>query len=91
MESIEVTILGQNYLLKGDVSKEYMRQLAEFVDTRIREVYRRSPGTTPLKASILTALLLADELHKVRKEHASVKQSIKKIEIGAESLLNLVD
>jgi len=91
MESIEVTILGQNYLLKGDVSKEYMRQLAEFVDTRIREVYRRSPGTTPLKASILTALLLSDELHKVRKEHASVKQSIKKIEIGAESLLNLVD
>lgn len=91
MESIEVTILGQNYLLKGDVSKEYMRQLAEFVDTRIREVYRRSPGTTPLKASILTALMLSDELHRVRKEHASVKQSIRKIESGAESLLNLID
>jgi cell division protein ZapA len=91
MESIEVTILGQNYLLKGDVSKDYMRHLAEFVDTRIREVYRRSPGTTPLKASILTALMLADELHKVRKEHASAKQSIKQFEIGAESLLNLID
>ncbi len=91
MESIEVTILGQNYLLKGDVSKDYMRQIAEFVDTRIREVYRRSPGTTPLKASILTALMLADELHKVRKEHASAKQSIQKFEIGAESLLNLID
>jgi len=91
MESIEVTILGQNYLLKGDVSKDYMRQLAQFVDGRIREVYRRSPGTTPLKASILTALMLSDELHKVRREHASVKQSIEKIEMGAESLLNLID
>ena len=91
MESIEVTILGQNYLLKGDVSKDYMRQLAEFVDTRIREVYRRSPGTTPLKSSILTALMLADELHKVSREHASAKQSIKKIELGAESLLSLID
>ncbi|MGO9380424.1 MAG: cell division protein ZapA [Dissulfurispiraceae bacterium] len=91
MESIEVTILGQNYLLKGDVSKEYMQQLVDFVDGRIREVYRRSPGTTPLKASILTALMLSDELHKVRRENASVKQSIQKIEIGAESLLNLID
>jgi cell division protein ZapA len=91
MESIEVTILGQNYLLKGDVSKDHMRQLAEFVDTRIREVYRRSPGTTPLKASILTALMLADELYKVRTEYASAKQSIKTFEIGTESLLNLID
>ena len=68
-----------------------MRQLAAFVDTKIREVYRRSPGTTPLKASILTALMLADDLDKVRREHASAKQSIKNIEIDAESLLNLID
>ncbi|HMK59643.1 MAG TPA: cell division protein ZapA [Dissulfurispiraceae bacterium] len=91
MESIEVTILGQNYLLKGDVSREYMKQLSEFVDYKIREVFRRSPGTTPLKASILTALMLADELHRIKKDHASVKQSIEKIESGAESLLNLID
>jgi cell division protein ZapA len=91
MERIEVTILGQKYLIKGNNSKEYMRQLADFVDGRIREVYKRSPGTTPLKAAILTAMVLADELHKVRKDHASVTQSIKKIESGAESLLNLID
>jgi cell division protein ZapA (FtsZ GTPase activity inhibitor) len=91
MESIEVTILGQNYRLKGDVSKEHMRQLAEFVDLKIREVYRRMPGTTPLKASILTTLILADELHKIRREHASVKQSISQIELEAESLLNMIE
>ena len=91
MESIEITILGQKYLIKGNDSKEYMRQLADFVDGRIREVYRRSPGTTPLKAAILTALVLSDELHKVRKDYASVTRSIKKIESGAESLLNLMD
>ena len=91
MECVEVTILGQTYLLKGDVSKEYMRQLAEFLDTRIREVYRRSPGTTPLKASILTALILADELHKMKRENVSVKQSITQIELGAESLLNMIE
>lgn len=91
MESIEVSILGQQYLIKGSASKEYMKHLADFVDGRIRDVYRRSPGTTPLKAAILTALVLSDELHQARKAHASVAQSIKKIETGAESLLKMID
>jgi cell division protein ZapA len=91
MERVEITILGQKYLIKGNSSKEYMRQLAEFVDGKIREVYRRSPGTTPLKAAILTTLILSDELHKIRNDHALVTQSIKKIESGTESLLNLID
>ncbi len=91
MESIEVTILGQKYLLKGGPSKEYMQQLADFVDDKIRAVYRRSPGTTPLKAAILTALVLSEELQQAKDAHASVTQSMKKIENGAESLLNLID
>jgi cell division protein ZapA (FtsZ GTPase activity inhibitor) len=91
MESIEVTILGQKYLIKGGSSKEYMKYLSDFVDGKIRDVYRRSPGTTPLKAAILTALVLSDELHQVKEAHASVTESIKKIESGAESLLNLID
>ncbi len=91
MESVEVTILGQKYLIKGAMSKEHIRQLAEFVDSKIREVYRHSPGMTPLKAAILTALMLSEELHKLKQDHASVKQSIEKIENGAESLLNLMD
>jgi cell division protein ZapA len=91
MESLEITILGQKYLIKGNSSKEYMRQLADFVDSKIREVYRRSPGTTPLKAAILTALVLSDELHKIRNDHALVTQSMRKVESGTESLLNLID
>ncbi len=91
MESIEVTILGQKYLLKGGPSKEYMQQLADFVDDKIRDVYRRSPGTTPLKAAILTALVLSEELQQAKDAHASVAQSMKKIESGTESLLNLID
>ncbi|HTZ18328.1 MAG TPA: cell division protein ZapA [Dissulfurispiraceae bacterium] len=91
MERIEVSILGQQYMIKGSASKEYMKYLADFLDGRIRDVYRRSPGTTPLKAAILTALVLSDELHQIKKAHASVAQSIKKIESGAESLLNMID
>ena len=91
MESVEVTILGQRYLIRGNASAEYIRQLAEFVDARIRDVYRNSPGTTPLKASILAALMVSDELHKLSRDHDAVKQRIDAIESGAESLLNIME
>jgi len=91
MESVEVTIIGQRYMIRGNASREYIKQLAEFVDARIRDVYRNSPGTTPLKASILAALMVSDELHKLSRDHDDVKQRIDAIESGAESLLNIME
>ena len=91
MESVEVTIIGQRYMIRGNASREYIRQLAEFVDARIRDVYRNSPGTTPLKASILAALMVSDELYKLSRDHDAVKQRIDAIENGAESLLNIME
>jgi cell division protein ZapA len=91
MESVEVTIIGQRYMIRGNASREYIRQLAEFVDARIKDIYRNSPGTTPLKASILAALMVSDELLKLSRDHDAVKQRIDAIESGAESLLNIME
>lgn len=74
--SVEVYILGQRYSIKGDVSEDYIRKLADYVNDKIREVCERSPGITPLKASILAAITIADELHKLRKEQIEVARSI---------------
>ncbi|UCG77339.1 MAG: cell division protein ZapA [Nitrospirota bacterium] len=64
MGSIEVVILGQRYTIKGDADEEYIRKLADFVDKKMKEVIEAAPNTSPLKASILAALNIADELHK---------------------------
>lgn len=74
--SVEVYILGQRYSIKGDVSEDYIRKLADYVHDKIREVCERSPGITPLKASILAAITIADELHKLREEQIEVARSI---------------
>lgn len=74
--SVEVYILGQRYSIKGDVSEDYIRKLADYVNDKIREVCERSPGITPLKASILAAITIADELHKLREEQIEVARSI---------------
>lgn len=88
MGSIEVTILGQKYTVKGDAHEDYIRKLASFVDERLKEVYNAAPGISPLKASILASLNIADELHKLREAQESIT---KNIEERANALTGLFD
>lgn len=68
----EVFILGQKYILKGEASPQYMDELAQFVDSRIREVLKNSPTISPLKATIIASLNIADELFKIREKEKKI-------------------
>ncbi len=72
MKGIEVYILGQKYLLKGEGSPQYMKELAEFVDSKIREVLKNSPNMPPLKAAIIASLNITDELFKLRDQQKAI-------------------
>ncbi|GBE36772.1 cell division protein ZapA [bacterium BMS3Bbin07] len=88
MGSVEVDILGQRYRIKGDASDEHIQELARFVDERIREIYDKGPNTVPLKAAILAALDIADELYRYRKEQEDLTKGIEK---KTEQLVRLFD
>ena len=88
MGSIEVSILGQKYSIKGEADEDYIKKLAAFVDEKLKEVYNSSPGITPLKASILASLNIADELHKLKEAQESIA---KNIEERANALTGLFD
>jgi len=92
MGNVEVHILGQRYIIKSDSeSSEYLAQLAEFVDGKLKEVYSFAPHITPLKAAILAALNIADELHKIKKDHKLISQSMRSIEDKADTIIKLFD
>ena len=76
MGAVEVYILGQKYTIKGDAPEEYIQQLASYVQDKIKEVYNNSPSITPVKASILAAITIADELHRLRNEQENLTKSI---------------
>jgi len=88
MGSTEVYILGQKYTIKGDAPEEYIREIASFVDKKLKEVHNSIPNITPVKASILAALDIADELFKLRNEQEVMT---KNIEEKAERLASLFD
>lgn len=86
--SVEVYILGQRYSIKGDAPDDYIRKLADYVNDKIKEIYEKSPGITPLKASILAAITIADELHKLKEQQVEITRSI---EEKADALSSLLD
>jgi cell division protein ZapA len=76
MGSVEVIILGQKYTIKGDAPEEYIRKLASYVDSRLKEVNSSVPNVMPVKALILTSLNIADELFRMKTEQEKVTRVI---------------
>lgn len=65
---VEVEIFGQKYLIRGDGDPAYIRQLAEFVDLKMREVHGKLQLSTPGKVAVLAALNITHEFFNIRKE-----------------------
>ena len=74
---VEVEIYGSRYVIKGDAEPEYVRDLARYVDERMRALARKGPASmTPQKLAVLAAFNMADELHKLRKRQQEVDRII---------------
>jgi cell division protein ZapA len=83
-----VQIAGQRYVLRSDGADDDVRELAAFVDARIREVQRqtRAPDTQAL--AVLAALQIAEELFAQRKAHAELR---KKVRDRSQALLHFLE
>jgi cell division protein ZapA len=83
-----VTILGRTFSVQSDEEETYVRQLAAFVDEKMRQV--RSPGDTA-GIAVLVALHIADELHRLRREYAHLVSKIEALSRDIARTLNQSD
>jgi len=67
--TIRVEIYNQTYNIRSDGDSEYLTKLADFVDSRMREIASGTLTVDSLKVAILAALHIADELHRLRQTH----------------------
>ena len=64
---IRVEIYDQVYNLRG-VDADYIMHLAEFVDTKMRNVAEQTSTIDSLRLAVLAALNIADEYHILKKK-----------------------
>ena len=67
--TIRVEIYNQTYNIRSDGDSEYLMQLADFVDGRMREISSGTLTVDSLKVAILAALHIADELHRMKQTY----------------------
>ncbi len=69
--NVRVEIYDQSYHLRGS-DPEYIAQLAEYVDTKMRLISRQAATVDSLRVAVLTALNIADEFHVLKRKYDSV-------------------
>jgi cell division protein ZapA len=63
---IRVNIFGSEYTLIADNNENYVNEIAQYVDDKMREIDRAQSIKSSSKIAILTALNIADELFQER-------------------------
>ncbi|NNE67095.1 MAG: cell division protein ZapA [Pyrinomonadaceae bacterium] len=67
-QSIRVEIYNQTYNIRSDGDNDYILNLAEFVDGKMREISSGTLTVDSLKVAILAALHIADEYQRLKTE-----------------------
>jgi cell division protein ZapA len=74
--SVRVSILGDDYVLRTEASAAHTREVAEHVDRTIRRILSTGTVVETHKAAILAALQITDELFRARGESEQVTGAI---------------
>src|SRR5205807_4077960 len=64
--TIKVEIYDQAYTVRSDGDPEYLKELAEYVDRKMREISSGTLTVDSLKVAILAALHIADEFYQLQ-------------------------
>tara|TARA_X000000368_G_C22993780_1_gene695630 strand:- start:129 stop:437 length:309 start_codon:yes stop_codon:yes gene_type:complete len=86
---VKVTIYGQEYTIKAPADASYIKNIAEYVDGKMREVQEElATPQVPAKVSILAAMNIADELFAEKRDRDQIKGDV---ESKVSSLIEIVE
>jgi cell division protein ZapA len=83
-----VEILGREYRIRGNADEAYVREVARYVDAKLREVSQGTSLPSAERVAILAAMNIADELFQLRR---ASDEEIMSIARKAENLIGLLD
>ena len=86
---VKVTIYGQEYTIKAPADANYIKNIAEYVDGKMREVQDQlATPEVPAKIAILAAMNISDDLFANKRDFEKVKNEV---EGRVSSLIEIVE
>jgi len=63
---VTITIMGEEYTIKGDASPRHLKKVAEYVDDIMYQLAQSNPHMSRHKIAVLASINLADELLRLK-------------------------
>jgi cell division protein ZapA len=77
-ETVKIEIYDQSYNVNADQNEEYLKELAAFVDGKMRSVAEATKMVDSLKVAVLAALNIADEMFTLRQRQQDIEGPLRK-------------
>ncbi|MGH9745250.1 MAG: cell division protein ZapA [Candidatus Acidiferrales bacterium] len=75
---MKIEIYDQIYNVNGEANEEYFRELAAYVDGKMRSIAESTHMVDSLKVAVLAALNIADEMFTVREKQQAIEGPLRK-------------
>ena len=85
---VAVQIAGQRFVLRGDEDERATRDMAAYLDGRIKELQKQTRAADTQSLAVLAALQITEELFKERRTLAELKKRVRE---RNRALLHLVE
>ena len=87
-KTVQVEIYGQRYAVSGEAEEAYIREVAQLVDTQIRQVAEGMKSGTLARLAVLAALNLAHQLLQAERRSQQLDAAV---EARAGNLLETIE
>lgn len=77
-QSFQVEIFDHTYNLRGELDEAAARELAAYVDSRMRSIAEATGMVDSARIAVLAALSIADELHELRRQHGALASDLRR-------------
>ena len=88
---VTVKISGQEYTISGEMSREYIIRVADYVDRKMQEISQMLPTATTVSLAVLSAVNAADDYFSLLEETRSLQDRCTQLEKDAAHYVQLWD
>ncbi|HOJ76792.1 MAG TPA: cell division protein ZapA [Bacillota bacterium] len=72
--SFSFKIMGEEYIIRGNDDPQYMREVASYIESIFKSIGENNPRLNKSQISVLAALRIADEYHKLRQQYKYLEE-----------------
>lgn len=87
-KAVEITIMGQKFVVKSESDESYVQRVAVYVNEKANDILNKTKSVSSVSVAMLTAMNIADEFFKYKEKRTQLQEGVVK---KMEGMIELID